>query len=281
MENLDDSAVLKRRLGDIEKENIELRRRVEFLELCRDNTGNWEAFRDHKGKFIYISPAFEAITGYDCKEYINGTGEIKDLIHPDDIEKFSAFLHAQDMKQPVKGQIIRLIDRLRNLKFIIASSRPLFDHSNEFIGTTISCIEISGIMWSGHEPGVNETALQTIFNNAHEGIILIDKEGCISAWNETVEKMTGFPGQKVLGQYVWDVQYSFLADEQKESLTAEFLREAWKKEVFKLEPGQHTSGQGEILTMNGNKILINDFIKPVMIRGEKFYCIFQHYALTE
>ncbi len=126
----------------------------------------------------------------------------------------------------------------------------------------------------------SETKLKTIFNNSNDGIILIDEKGIITDWNARAEKVTGLLKEEAIGNYVWDIQYRFIAKEQKKSLSVDFLRQAWLKEVFSLKIDESTSGFGEIVTIGGKVEYIEDLVKPVIIGDRRFYCIFQHY-ITE
>jgi PAS domain S-box-containing protein len=126
----------------------------------------------------------------------------------------------------------------------------------------------------------NEIKFKTIFENSNDGIILIDSRGVILDWNYRIAKVTGLPREQAVNKYVWEIQFSFVPEDQKKAITLDFLKMAWEKEVLS-QPVNHTvSGYGEIISRSGKEEFIEDFVKPVTIGNERYYIVFQRY-LTE
>ena len=119
--------------------------------------------------------------------------------------------------------------------------------------------------------------LGLFFDNSILGIIMIDERGLVVDWNKQASKVIGISKENVLGRYIWDVQYSFVMEEQKESLTLDFLKQAWQKEVFRLEPGEEVRGVGKIMNASGKEQYIEDLARSAYIGGTKFFFIYQHY----
>lgn len=57
-----------------------------YYQLITDNTYDWEIFSDSRGKLLYSNPAMERITGYSNMDFLNGSINYREIIHPDDID---------------------------------------------------------------------------------------------------------------------------------------------------------------------------------------------------
>lgn len=280
MNNTDKGLDFQSRVKGLEEENLQLRSRIEFLELFNDHSNSWEAFRDKDGKLFYLSPIFEKITGYSRSDFISGDRELVDLVHPDDIGEVKLKYQKQFARELILDFHFRLLDKDNNIKYISLSSSPVFNQKNEFTGTRISCIDITKQKQIEEALVASEIKLKTLFNNSFNGIILIDEKGVIVDCNSKIEKMTGLSKAEIINESVWDLQYRLIAEDHKELLSRDFLKMAWSKEVFNLKVNETASGFGEILSISGKAEYIEDLIKPVMIGDKRFYCVFQIY-LTE
>jgi PAS domain S-box-containing protein len=61
----------------------------------------------------------------------------------------------------------------------------------------------------------SEERFRNIFEQSYEGVILVDEEGSIIAWNSAAAQITGMPSSKILGTKIWDMQYEFLVPEKQ------------------------------------------------------------------
>lgn len=63
--------------------------------------------------------------------------------------------------------------------------------------------------------GKSEQKFRSIFEQSHDAIILADKHGKIIEWNRGAEALFDIQSKYVLGEYLWDVQYLMLQNEEK------------------------------------------------------------------
>jgi PAS domain S-box-containing protein len=268
------------RIKELENENSLLKARVEFLELFNEYSNSWEDFRDPTGKLIYLSQLFENITGFNRNDFLTGEKKLIDIAYPADIEKLKKVYQIQFERQPVNDFNFRLLDKNNNVKCISVKSCPVFNQKGEFIGTRVSCNDITKLRQIEDALKESEIKLKTIFNNSGDGIVLIDDKGIIVDWNTQIEKVTGLTKADAVNEFIWDIQYRFIAEDQKKLISADFLKQAWVKEVFNLESDQSASGYGEIVSAAGKEEYVEDLVRPVIIGDKRYYYIFQHY-LTE
>jgi PAS domain S-box-containing protein len=52
----------------------------------------------------------------------------------------------------------------------------------------------------------SEIKLRSVITQSQDGIMLINEEGRIIEWSKGQEKISGIPGSKAIGEYIWDVQ---------------------------------------------------------------------------
>ena len=89
----------------------------------------------------------------------------------------------------------------------------------------------------------SERKFRGVVEQSYDGIVLVDESGRIVEWNQGQERITGIPQGEVLGQFIWDVQYTALPPERREQVRREELREKWM-EVFRTG---HASWVGRLI----------------------------------
>jgi PAS domain S-box-containing protein len=124
-----------------------------------------------------------------------------------------------------------------------------------------------------------ETWLKAILEFTSEGIILISQDGVILEWNSRVEKITGLPETEALGKYVWDIQSQFIPPDHKPELTSGFLMHAWKKEILGMNINKRITSSGTIVNREGQEVLIEETVVPVVFKDRTIYCSFQKYSI--
>jgi PAS domain S-box-containing protein len=91
-----------------------------------------------------------------------------------------------------------------------------------------------------------EFILKEVFENAEEGIIIVDYSGTILEWNKAAEKIIEIGREEVLGRKIWDVAFELLPKEKKnkdlrqrmKQSILEFLRTGnafWAKVLYEVE----------------------------------------------
>ncbi len=70
----------------LQRENLEqaLRRSEECYRIVADFAYDWEFWIDPNGKFVYVSPSCERITGYPAAEFLDNPKLFLEIVHEDD-----------------------------------------------------------------------------------------------------------------------------------------------------------------------------------------------------
>ncbi len=84
-----------------------LRQSEERYRTVADFTYDWEYWADPSGKFLYVSPSCERITGYSVQEFLDDPSIMEKIVHPDDRER--VMKHVHDVMQH-DGESARSLD---------------------------------------------------------------------------------------------------------------------------------------------------------------------------
>ncbi|NIA18932.1 MAG: PAS domain-containing protein, partial [Xanthomonadaceae bacterium] len=65
----------------------------DFFHRFADLSYTWEAWRNPAGKFIYVSPSCEQISGYSPEEFYHNDTLMEKIIHPDHLKRWMSHQH--------------------------------------------------------------------------------------------------------------------------------------------------------------------------------------------
>lgn len=75
----------------------------------------------------------------------------------------------------------------------------------------------------------SEEIFKSFVANTINGIGLCDEEGIFTVWNSGMVRITGLEKEKVLGNYIWDIQYQFFNHSKRKSQLHEKLKKTTQK----------------------------------------------------
>lgn len=133
-----ESSDIQRRLLEEELHKIEER----FRQFA-DYTYDWETWRGPDGKYIYVSPSCERITGYHREEFISDPWLITKIVHPDDEEKISEHLKEESVHKRVLHLDFRIISRKGEERWISHYCQAVYGKDGSWLGRRSSNRDIT------------------------------------------------------------------------------------------------------------------------------------------
>jgi PAS domain S-box-containing protein len=133
-----DSSDAQRKLVEEKLHKIE-----ERFQLFADYTYDWETWRGPDGKYIYVSPSCERITGYQKEEFMSDPWLITKIVHPDDEEKISEHLREESVHKGVLHLDFRIISRKGDERWISHYCQAVYGKDGSWLGRRSSNRDIT------------------------------------------------------------------------------------------------------------------------------------------
>ncbi|MBW2522433.1 MAG: GAF domain-containing protein [Deltaproteobacteria bacterium] len=161
-----------------------------------DFTYDWEYWINEEGKFNYISPSCERITGYRIDEFEENPSLLLDIMHPNDRQGFVKHLEDDLKSSEVCHLDFRIITRTGEERWISHSCQPVFGQDNVFLGRRASNRNITIQKKAEEQIRLNEIR-HTLFIRLYEMQELPVREVCEFALESSLpltESEIGFMG---------------------------------------------------------------------------------------
>lgn len=100
-----------------------------------DFTYDWEYWLSTNGKYIYVSPSCERVTGYTPEDFFKNSNLFLEIIHPDERSYFANHLHEVLQKDcGVRSLDFRIITRSGQERWISHDCQSVFDSNGNWLG---------------------------------------------------------------------------------------------------------------------------------------------------
>jgi diguanylate cyclase (GGDEF)-like protein/PAS domain S-box-containing protein len=154
----------------------------------------WE-YLPAAGRFSYVSPQAEKLTGHSLEEWTSD-GFWQASLHPEDYAKVSAFCASKTHSQDEQGVEFRLLKKDGNeiwLRQIVSVVEMNSGHCPVLRGFLIDITESKQAM-------EKQRLAELVFDTIHEGIMITDMHNCIEIVNPAFTKITGYNFDEVKGK---------------------------------------------------------------------------------
>jgi PAS domain S-box-containing protein len=184
-----------RNIQEIKRFQESLQKSETKFRLLADYNYNWEFWLGTNGKYIYVSPSCERISGYSSHEFEKNPNLMMKLFHPDYYEIcYDHFINAHLNTDPEISIEMLIIDRDGNEKWISHTCNPVFDENGKFLGRRGNNRDITQKKVSEMEL----LKLSTAIEQSSSGIVITDPDGVIEYVNPYFEKLTGYKSDEIL-----------------------------------------------------------------------------------
>jgi PAS domain S-box-containing protein len=161
-------------LENINSDNILKDSHLKY-KIIADFTCDIEVCRDKTGGVVYISPAFEQITGYLCSDYVSGKIKPLDIVHPDDKHIFEKYLSKILTNEDMVNLEYRCLTKKGDIIYLQLNSQPIVDSDGLFLGRRTSIRDITRRKKMEQELIRSNEKYSNLVNNIGVGILVIDR----------------------------------------------------------------------------------------------------------
>ena len=120
-----------------------LQQSEERFRTVADFTYDWEDWMGPDGKYLYVSPSFERITGYSRDELLKDHRFLETLIHPDDQKKVERHLLDHVSTHGVASLDFRIINRNGETRWISHLCQAVHSRAGKWLGRRASNRDIT------------------------------------------------------------------------------------------------------------------------------------------
>ncbi len=243
---------------ELEQKIKQLELKLAEFRLIADYSVNWEVLRDHTGKLIYSSPAFEKITGYSNEDFQAGKVTTKDIVHPDDYQYVAEKMKQASEGKPVSSFENRFITREKEIRYSSTEMRPIWQ-GDTFIGFRATLRDISEIVEAVKALKENEKQFRAVFENSQDAI-------GISKGGRNV-----FFNTKFINLFGWDNQEEHVGKSLLEHI-APGERDRIKEFILNREKGEDVPSSYETvgLKKNGEEFPFEVTVGNYELNNEKY-----------
>ena len=223
------------------KQLKELEKKYQFL---FENSGDMIFTLDRNGIITSFNREAELTTGYDRKEVI-GKSFVKVLATKGtkqlEMKRFRKRLDTRESK-PFQAVMRTRSGERRN---ILANSMRLKDERGEVTGLACILKDVTGRKKAEQETKRAEYLLEKVVDNMADGVVITDKKGLITFYNEGAVEIFGHHPSDILGKPVLDF-YVRKKDAKKV-----------KQMLLKSKEGRISNFETQFLTREGNTVFVN------------------------
>ena len=115
----------------------------ELFRLVADFTYDWEYWLSPEGKYLYVSPACQRITGYPVNEFHKDPELLSKIIHPEDRDTVCRHVEESLASDEVRHLDFRLITRSGEERWISHICQAVYSKDQRYLGRRASNRDIS------------------------------------------------------------------------------------------------------------------------------------------
>ena len=170
-----------------------------------DFTYDWEFLLGPDGRFLYISPAAERITGRRIVPDMQAAEWLQQIVHPEDLEK--RLLHLQEELEgrgpsELEYRIVRPDGEVRWLHHVC---QPIRDERGVFLGTRGSNRDITERRHTDEALRETRQHLETLVDSISDGFYALDRDWRFTHVNDAALSHMNLTRESVLGRTLFDV----------------------------------------------------------------------------
>ena len=194
------------------RESLErLRESEEKYRMVADYTFDWEYWITPDGKYVYISPSCERVTGYAPVEFQADPDLMLRIAHPDDVEGFARHVR-EAMCEDCGPRVFeyRLVGREGEVRWINHRCLPVRATDGRSLGRRCTNRDVTARMLVQEELRASEERYRQMFENMSSGMVVYEAvddgaDFIIKSLNEASERIEQVRREEIVGRRVTEV----------------------------------------------------------------------------
>jgi two-component system, cell cycle sensor histidine kinase and response regulator CckA len=189
-----------------------LRQSEERYRTVADFTYDWEYWIDLDGKFVYVSPSCERVTGYTAQDFFDDPGLFEKIVQPDDLALVTAHWQEARKSEPTRTYCFdfRIVHRSGEVRWINHACQPVHGVDARPLGRRACNRDITDRKIAEKAVAEKEARYRAIFENMSDGVAIYEAIGdgddfVFVDFNKAARNITGMTREDVLGRTVRDV----------------------------------------------------------------------------
>ncbi|MBF0482373.1 MAG: PAS domain S-box protein [Desulfovibrionaceae bacterium] len=185
----------------------ELKRAGERLRIIADNTYDWEYWRAPDGKYVWVSPSCETITGHSPEEFTGEAGlTLLDLVHPGDRRAWTDHIQEVSVQTPDKHDLeVRIVKTSGETVWISHTCKPIFDGDGAYLGRRGCNRDITVRKLAENALCDARLFLNKVIDSIPDPVFVIDREHRIVFVNNAACALPGRRREELLGRTGYDL----------------------------------------------------------------------------
>lgn len=171
----------------------------ERYRVLADFSPDWDYWYGPDRRFVYVSPACLAVTGYSAEDFRNEPALFEQLVHPDDQAHWQA--HMASVQDSAQTDSCRLEFRIRSrdggTRWIEHVCRPVITPDGRFLGRRGINRDITPRHEAQEALRRSEARFRSIFDAAPVGIALLDSDGRPVMTNPALQRFLGYSSEEL------------------------------------------------------------------------------------
>ena len=172
-----------------------------------DFTYDWEYWIAPDGKFIYISPSCERITGYSVEEFVHDPTLLAAVTHPDDKLRVSSHICEPETEKSETYMEYRIIAKSGEQKWISHNCQQVYNEAGTYLGRRAGNRDITQQKQAEEARRESERRLTDIIDFLPDPTFVIDTEGKVIAWNYAITRLLGVGADEIIGKGNFEHSY--------------------------------------------------------------------------
>jgi PAS domain S-box-containing protein len=176
-----------------------LRESEQKYRILAENTYDWEFWLGPDGKFIYVSPACERISGYKPEEFQRNPALMETIILPEDLNIYHSHQDIAVVAREAHEAQFRLRRKDGRLIWLAHSCQPIFTADKIYLGNRGNNQDVT----DKHQAAEEIARTAAIVKTTDDAIYSVDQDNVILSWNPAAEKMYGYSADEMIGNSVF------------------------------------------------------------------------------